>query len=200
MGWEKSTSSSQDDSNEFLGDKKKVVLALRLLHLPIILGLILSIVGGTRLSSSDSSKQSEGEKFEKAGGILYLIGYVGLFGIAVLTMARIRNLPSGEKRILLAVLAALPLLAVRLLYSLLADFANNSTFSILGGNATVQLCMAIIEEMIATIIFLAAGITAPSIKNVERGSDHMAMNQKPPPQYVHCTGTVSSTAGLMEGQ
>jgi len=90
----------------------------------------------------------------------------------------------GEKRILLAVLAALPLLAVRLLYSLLADFANNSTVSILGGNATVQLCMAIIEEMIATIMFLAAGITAPSIKNMERGSDQMAMNQKPPPEYV----------------
>ena len=94
-------------------------------------------------------------------------------------MVNIRELPWGEKRILIAVLAALPLLAIRLLYSLLSDFANNNTFSILDGDATVQLCMALIEEMIVAVIFLAAGLVAPSLKNLQQGPDQMAMNPKP---------------------
>jgi hypothetical protein len=47
-----------------------------------------------------------------------------------MTMKDIRNAPRGEKRIYFAVLAAIPLLAVRLLWSILAAFANNSAFSI----------------------------------------------------------------------
>ena len=89
----------------------------------------------------------------------------------------------GEKRIVYAVLAALPLIAVRLLYSLLADFANNSTFNILFGNATVQLCMAIIEEMIVVVFFLIAGLLAPSFKSSPQGPDQLALNAKPQQQY-----------------
>jgi hypothetical protein len=44
------------------------------------------------------------------------------------------------------VLAAIPLLAVRILWSILAAFADNSTFSIQGGKPLVQLFMAILEQ------------------------------------------------------
>ena len=157
------------------------MLILRLSHIPIILGLILAIVGGNKLSDNpnDTSDINEGEKFEKAGGIMFLIGYVILFGATVVTGLEFRNLPWGEKRILGAVVAALPLLAVRLLYSLISDFADNNTFNILYGNATVQLCMAIVEEMIVTVFYLIAGVTAPSWKSLQGGPDQMAMQQKP---------------------
>lgn len=149
------------DSNGFLKGKQRVLKVLRLLHLPIILGLIMAIVGGTKLSSTDPSKQSSGQSFRKAGVILFLICYVAIFGVAVLTMGQFQNIPRGEKQILYAVLAALPLLAIRLLYSILSVFANNDTFNILDGNATVQFFMAVIEEMFITTFLLAAGLTAP---------------------------------------
>ena len=170
--------------NGFLSGRKTIILILRVVHLPIILGLIVAIIGGNKLSSTDPNTQHDGQDYQKAGGILFLVSYLIVFAVAALTMAEFRNIPFGEKRILFAALAALPLIAVRLLYSLLADFKDDSTFNILDGNATVQLCMAIIEEMIVVAIFLVAGITAPSVKDIQRGSNNMAMNQKPQPQFV----------------
>ena len=147
-----------------------------MLHIPILLALILCIVGGTRISSPDSSKHSSGQSFEKAGGIIFLISYLAIVAFAVLSMSETRNLPHGEKRVLFAVLASLPLLAVRLLYSLLADFDNNSTFNIVDGNATVQLCMATIEEFIVTSFFILAGIFAHALDNAVKGTSDVAMN------------------------
>ncbi|KAL6713245.1 hypothetical protein ACLMJK_009366 [Lecanora helva] len=170
--------------NGFLNGKKAIMLALRLLHIPIILGLIVAIIGGNKISSTNTDTQNDGQTYEKAGGILLLVSYLVFLGLAILTMAELNNLPPGEKRILFAVLASLPLIAVRLLYSLLADFKNDDTFNILAGNVTVQLCMAIIEEMICVAIFLASGITSPSYKEIKRREGQMGMGQKPAPQYV----------------
>lgn len=147
-----------------------------MLHLPILLALVLAIIGGTRISSSDSSKHSSGESFEKAGAIIFLISYIAIVAFAILTMTESRSLPQGEKRILYAVLGSLPLLAVRLLYSLLADFADNSTFNILSGNATTQLCMAIIEEFIVTCLFLLAGSMAPALDRLMNGAGSVPMS------------------------
>lgn len=162
--------------NYFISGNALRVRLLEMLHLPIMLALILAIVGGTRISSSDSSKQSSGESFEKAGAIIFLVSYLAVVAFAVLTMTDSRNLPQGEKRILYAVLGSLPLLAVRLLYSLLVDFANNKTFNIVDGNPTVQLCMAIIEEFIVTVFFLAAGLVAPALDSLMHGADGVPMN------------------------
>lgn len=147
-----------------------------MLHLPILLALVLAIIGGTRISSSDSSKHSSGESFEKAGAIIFLVSYLAIVAFTVLTMVDSHNLPQGEKRILYAVLGSLPLLAVRLLYSLLVDFANNNTFNIINGTPTVQLCMAIIEEFIVTILFLVAGLVAPALDSLMDGAGGVPMN------------------------
>ena len=98
--------------------------------------------------------------------------------LAVLTTTDIRNLPPGEKRILYAVLLSLPLLAVRLLYSLLVDFDNNGTFNIIGGNATVQLCMAIIEEFVITYFFLVAGFMTSAATSVVNGTGGLPMRNR----------------------
>lgn len=127
------------------------------------------------MSSSDTSKQSSGQTFEKGGGILFLVVYLAILGLSVLTTLSIRHLPTGENRILFAILAALPLLAVRLLYSLLADFKNDSTFNIIDGNATVQLCMAVVEEMIVTFFFLVAGFLAPAVGGAQHVTDRIPM-------------------------
>ena len=145
---------------------------LETLHLPISLALVLCIVGGSRLASSNSS----GMAFERTGGIILLVSYIAIVALAILTLTESRNLPRGEKRILYAVLVSLPLLAVRLIYSLLADFVGDATFDILYGNATVQLCMVIIEEFIITALFLIAGFVAPALDSLPNGVDAVPMN------------------------
>ena len=52
-------------SNGFSAGNTLRVRILEMLHIPILLALILSIVGGTRILSSDYSKHNSGERFEK---------------------------------------------------------------------------------------------------------------------------------------
>ncbi|KAM0805148.1 hypothetical protein BDR22DRAFT_817632 [Usnea florida] len=162
--------------NDFITGSTLRVRLLELLHIPILLALILAIVGGTRISSSDTSKHSSGETFEKAGVIIFLVSYLAIVAMAVLTLAESRSLPTGEQRILYAVLASLPFLAVRVLYSILADFVDNSTFNILDGNVTVQLCMAIIEEFIVACFYLMSGFAAPPLDSLVNGPGGVPLN------------------------
>ena len=143
-----------------------------------MLALILAITGGTRISSVDVSKHSSGETYEKVAAIIFAGAYVVIVAMTLLTLAGSRNLPSGEQRILYAVLASLPFLAVRILYSILADYVNNSTFNILDGNATVQLCMSIIEEFIVVCFFIIAGFAAPPTDSLMNGPRGLPMNRR----------------------
>ncbi|CAF9925420.1 hypothetical protein IMSHALPRED_006468 [Imshaugia aleurites] len=163
--------------NDFITSGTSRARMLEILHLPILLALVIAIIGGTRISSSDTSKHSSGEDFEKGAVIIFLISYIAIVALALLTAAESGDIPRGEKRILYAVLAALPLLAVRLLYSILADFVDNSTFNILDGNATVQLCMEIIEEFIVTVFFLASGFLAPALDSLVNRPSGVPMNK-----------------------
>ena len=128
---------------------------------PVLLAFILGIYGGTKLISDES----EAVTFLKAAAILFLLTLVLIVAVAGATWPFLPRMFEGETKVYLAVLAAIPFLAVRMIYSILADFENNSTFGILNGNAYVQLGMAIIEEMIVTIIFITVGILAPKMRD-----------------------------------
>lgn len=126
-----------------------------------MIALILCIVGGIDEADTTShSDVSTGKKYTKIGVVMFLIIYLLLSALVVITMKDVGNAPRGEKRIYFAVLAAIPLLAVRLLWSILAAFANDATFSIEGGKPLVQLFMAILEEFIIVVMYTLAGLTA----------------------------------------
>lgn len=124
-----------------------------------MIALILCIVGGIDEADATSSDISTGKKYTKIGVVMFLIVYLVLTALVIITMKDVGNAPRGEKRIYFAVLAAIPLLAVRLLWSLLATFKDDSTFSTTNGNALVQLFMAILEEFIIVVFYMLAGLT-----------------------------------------
>ena len=64
-----------------------------------------------------------------------------------------------------------------LAYSLLVDFENKSTFSIVDREATVQLCMAITEEFIVMSFFLLAGCVAPVLNYLMKTVDLLRGHQ-----------------------
>ena len=132
--------------NDFITGNSLRTRLLEALHLPILLALILAIIGGTRISSSDVSKHGSGESFEKAGAIIFLISFIAICAFDILTMMESRNLPSGAPR------------------------------NIVEGNATVQLCMAIIEDFVVTFFFLVAGFVAPALNSLANGPGGLAMN------------------------
>ncbi|CAD6572300.1 MAG: hypothetical protein ASARMPRED_005229 [Alectoria sarmentosa] len=142
---------------------------LQLLQLPAAIALIICIVGGSDLTDSSVSEQSTGKKLIKAGLIIFLIIYICLFILIAKSASELNSLPAGEKRVLAALIVALPLLGVRVLFSLLAYFSTISTFSPTGGNVLVRALMAILEEILIVIAYTLAGILMPKHGDARTG-------------------------------
>jgi len=132
---------------------------IQIAQLPTMIALILCIVGGLDQADSDASDIANGKKLTKIGIIMFLVIYLLLFSLVVITMKDIGNAMRGEKRIYFAVILALPLLAVRLLWSIISAFANNPDFSLMGGKPLIQLFMATIEEFIIVCCYTLSGLT-----------------------------------------
>ena len=89
-------------------------------------------------------------------------------GLCLLTTTAIHSVADMDKRILYAVILALPFIFVRILYSMLAVFlTNQTTFTLVNGSAIAQLCMATLEEIFVVVVYLGVGYTAP----VRKGND-----------------------------
>jgi hypothetical protein len=132
---------------------------IQIAQLPTMIALILCIVGGTDESDSSSSEIVTGKRDTKIGVIIFLVIYLLLFALSIITMKDIGNASKGEKRVYFAVLGAIPLLGVRLLWSLLSAFSNNPSFSIMSGKPLVQFFMATLEEFVIVVFYTLVGLT-----------------------------------------
>jgi hypothetical protein len=140
----------------------------RIIQLLITLGLILSIAGGTSgKAAADGSITVP--TTSKVGIILYIVAYVALCLVCVLSMVNISYAESGEKRLAFVVILALPFILVRLAYSALAVFLHNHDFNIVNGSVVFLVCMAVIEEVIVVIIYLISGFTMEKLSPDRQG-------------------------------
>lgn len=142
------------------------MLQFRLTQLIIVLGLILSIVGGTNSISSNGTFTVQ--TTSKVGVILYIVGYV-ILALRTITIIPKFSSHSGEKRLALAVIIALPFILVRIIYSLLAIFLHNHDFRAINGSVTIQVVMSVLEEFFVVIIYLIVGWRAEALPAAERG-------------------------------
>ena len=118
------------------------------------------MVGGTQINSA-GVQSSSGHRLTQVAGILFLVAYLGLVALVAESALHLRHLAGAETKISVALLATTPLLAVRMLYLLLVDFANSETFSQTHGSVYARLGMAIIEELIIVILFVTVGMVIP---------------------------------------
>jgi hypothetical protein len=140
----------------------------RLLQLVISIGLILSIAGGSS-GDTQSNGASTVSTTSKAAIALFIVGYIGICLIWLVSMPQVSIAPGNEKRISLGVMLALPFIFVRLLYSALAVFVHNSTFNIIDGSVGVHVAMAVIEEFIVVFIYLFLGFILQPLRDDEQG-------------------------------
>ncbi|KAG4031028.1 hypothetical protein MFRU_010g01540 [Monilinia fructicola] len=135
--------------------------ALKLIEVLTLVGLILGIVGGINASDAytTTGKWIPGTE-SKVSNMLFIVAYVALLSITILTSVSISHAENGEKRILAAIAMALPFLLVRLLYSILSTFVAHSTeFNSFSGSVTILLCVALLEELVIVVIYLGIGVT-----------------------------------------
>jgi hypothetical protein len=130
---------------------------LRFLHFPLITAVVLCIVGGVGLTSTNVNQINLGKKLIKAGIIVFLLTFVYMVILALLILRSARKHQTPDRRLLHAVLLALPLLSIRFIYSLIADFGNTKEFSLVSGSPVAQFFMATLMEWIITIMYIFAG-------------------------------------------
>lgn len=78
-------------------------------------------------------------------------------------------MPLQERHSPIAVAIAWPFILVRLIYSALAVFVNNDTFSVVGGKVSVRAAMAVIEEFLVVFDYLILGLMLHKLQPEEQG-------------------------------
>ena len=100
--------------------------------------------------------------------IIFVVMFFVQVIITVYTLSNTRAISSGEMRLLIAVICSIPFLLVRLIYSILSSFnINPSSFNLVNGNVHVQGFVAVMEEFVVVILYLAAGLTAAKLPRAD---------------------------------
>jgi hypothetical protein len=149
----------------------------RVVQVLITVGLILSIAGGTSSSSSHSSNPSDSSQptaftittTSKVGIILYIVAYIFITLLTARTVFSLSSSSSDEKRLVLAVGVALPLILIRLTYSILAAFTHNHDFNLFTGSVAIYVVMAVLEQYAVVGIYLLVGLVSPVIPRTQQG-------------------------------
>ena len=138
-------------------------LFLKLLHLLILAGVILGVVGGVRQSyAENASKVSSGRIFTKVAVCLFLIVYLAVTGVLTFTYRKKSYIPKPELPLFYGSLLGVAVLVIRMIYSLISAFdPTSSTFARADPNIFAKAFMATTEEMIFMIIMLVLGFIVP---------------------------------------
>lgn len=143
-----------------------VQASIRIFLTILAVALILGIVGGVQAGRDYSnSGRYTPSILSKVSSVLYTIGYAIIVAMVAVAYFKISHIGAGEKRLLFAILASLPFLLVRLVYSLLVTFGHNKNFNVVTGSVTAVLCVAFVEEFIVTVIYEAAGLLLSETAN-----------------------------------
>ncbi|KAH8805305.1 hypothetical protein F5884DRAFT_885478 [Xylogone sp. PMI_703] len=141
-------------------------LLFRLAYAPSMAGLILAIIGGVDSSSTDSQDVSEGSKYTKIGVALFVFALL-LYSLFAITMIpKRRYLQSSELLLHTAVIASIPFIGLRILFSVFVAFKKDpDTFSLVTNTEKVviiQALMTILPEIIVETLYLLAGFRLPT--------------------------------------
>ncbi|KAJ5159786.1 uncharacterized protein N7482_006790 [Penicillium canariense] len=123
------------------------------------IGLILGIAG-ISIDDDNTSTYHANSMVKAAMGIFLAVFAIVTLLTAWLAVQLRPTLGAGQKKLFLAILLSWPFLLVRVVYSAIADFTDDPRFAILTGDATIYLCMDVLEEIIAMVICVVFGVLA----------------------------------------
>ncbi|KAJ6780287.1 hypothetical protein PWT90_07527 [Aphanocladium album] len=168
--------SRMNDCINATGSQAIRTIQLRVVQLAIVLATVLCIVGSTSSQPTTTGVISISATV-KAGVLVYLAAFLGISVGLFLVLPHHKSVDAREGRIALAVGFALPLIAVRILFSVIAAFANNKHFSIYGGSVGIRVGMATIEEFVVVVMYIALGFTLHRLQKPQEESRPGFANQ-----------------------
>jgi hypothetical protein len=159
-------------SIESTGKNMVATRIIKLIELALLVGLIVGIVGGVN-AGDDAAKppyKYQPGTLSKVGTAIFVACYAATVLVTILTSFHTNSAEPGERRIIYAILFALPFLFVRLVYSCFSTFSHDKHFSLLGGSQTILLFVAVLEELVVTITYLAVGLTLAVVPKPMEGA------------------------------
>ncbi|KAF3389151.1 hypothetical protein F1880_003341 [Penicillium rolfsii] len=139
--------------------------------LACIVGLILGIVGIS--ITDDNSSTFHANAIVKAAMAVFLVIFAVDIAITGWLYSQLRTkLSIIQKKLFLGIVLSWPFLLVRLVYSAIGDFTNDSRFVVLEGDPTTYLCMNVLEEIIAVSICVGFGLSTVLGRDPERQTQY----------------------------
>lgn len=169
-------------SNKFANIIHEKVFSV--ISLAAIAGIVLAIYGGTE---SADSPTLDTNALLKASVLLFAACYVAFLLLFLILLRRWHDIPSRENRLLICFACCAPFMVVRFLYGIIGTFVENlrPQFSVLIGDVTVFLCMAVLEEIfvVGFIVIVGLGLErlSPELRKASKNRDSSTrMNLLPP--------------------
>ena len=127
----------------------------------------MAMVGGIQVGDSNDGNDPQGRTLQRVAILIFIVLFLGLSVVNFLTFRCRSHIMQSEQPILKATTVALPLLAPRLLFALLAVFQiESNVFSTISqGKASViaSAFMVTLPEFIIAAVVLTAGFKVPSL-------------------------------------
>lgn len=176
------TLSSTNSSNGRRSLLNNLPRLLKLVHLVIIAALVLRIVGGvdrapkSSIGTINPAQYDKGATLLQASSALFLIALVGIaYGAARFWPDR-AAMTEPQSTLLPAVIFAIPLLLLRVIYSLLSSTNLDTTkstghsteFNIFTGSWAVYLVMAMLPQFGIVIAYSVAGFVADRRESINK--------------------------------
>jgi hypothetical protein len=148
---------------------------LKIVTIVCIVGLILGIAGISMVPDNTTTFHPNG--VVKGAMAIFIVVFVVLISTTVWLYIQLRFTASvWQRKFFLAIALSSPFLLVRLVYSAIGDFTTDSRFTILSGDATIYLCMSVLQEIVALGIAVGIGmIVVP-----EKQQKHFAYKEVTP--------------------
>lgn len=133
-------------------------------QLMALAALIIAIVGGIDANDNPASSSFHtGHELREAASILFLVLYLCEVVLVSLLFRHRNEVATGENRLVLSALLALPFICVRVIYTVLLAFTTDrsSVFYFENVNVYVEAFMQFCMEAIVVLIFTVTGLVTP---------------------------------------
>ena len=196
--------SRTSDSTTYSRSGKPAIpsMAFRLVQLLTTVGLIISVVGDADITVDSATRTLEVPVETKVGVIILVVAWLAVLLIAARSVQLIAHVAHAERPLIWAVLVCLPFLLIRLIYSILIVFLDDSNFSLIFPSTVVLWTLSTIEECFTVTIYLLVGFKVPKLAAAEpAGPSLMAQDGKSAPGYTASgpTTTQNNNTGRKSG-
>lgn len=145
------------------------MLVFRPIHLLSLVALILAIVGG--VDKADAGSYQTGATCSKVASILFLVVYLSLVVITILTTMRKSRIPAAEHTLSLISIIVLPFILVRVIYTIAVSFGKpGSLFDAVSPNIWIQAFLMFSMEAFCVSLYIYAGLRTPKQTVVEKNA------------------------------